>query len=123
MPLSRASCGRGEGDTLAIEQDIALLIAEDTGDRLDDGRLAGPVVAGERHDFARENIERDPVEGLNAAEMLGDIPDREDGRTGHSTWRPPMKRRWAWSTSTETMMTVPTAINCQKGSTSTNTSP
>ena len=52
MPLSRASCGVAKAMRLAIEIDVALIIVEHAGDRLDHGRLAGTVVAGKRHDLA-----------------------------------------------------------------------
>ena len=95
---------------------------EDAGNRLDQGRLARAVVAGKRHDFAGMNVERNLGQRLHAAEMLGDVADGEDV-VGYSISRPPMKRRWLWSTSTEMMMTQPTAMYCQNGSTLMNTSP
>ena len=48
-------------DTALVEQDLALVVAEHAGDRLDEGRLAGAVVAGERDDLARIDVERDAV--------------------------------------------------------------
>ena len=57
-----------------------------------------------------------------------EAPWRRCGPTGsarrHSTCRPPpIRRRCVWSTSTEMMMTTPTAMNCQNGSTLMKTRP
>ena len=59
--------------------DVALVVVEHAGDRLDDGRLAGAVVAGQRHHLAGMDLEGDLVQGLHAAEMLGDVADGKDG--------------------------------------------
>ena len=40
---------RGESNALAIEIDIAFVVLEDAGDRLDQRRLARTVVAGKAH--------------------------------------------------------------------------
>src|SRR5262249_51189244 len=83
---------------------------------------AGAVVARQRQYFAREQRHRHRLERVHTAEMLGDRFDLEQrgGRVAHA--RPPPMRRWLWSTSTEMMITMPTATNCQNASTSTNTS-
>ena len=48
---------RGEVDRLAVEQDLALVVVEHAGDRLDNGRFAGAVVAGERDNLAGIDVE------------------------------------------------------------------
>ena len=71
--------GRGEVDRLAAEQDVAFVVAEHAGNRLDDRRLAGAVVAGERDDLAGMDVERHAIQRLHGAEGLRDVADREDG--------------------------------------------
>ena len=68
-----------KGDAAAVEFDVALIVVEHARDRLDDGRLAGAVVAGQRHHLAGMDLEGDFAQGLHAAEVLGDVADGEDG--------------------------------------------
>ena len=70
---------RGESNALAIEIDIALVILEDAGDRLDQRRLARTVVAGKGHDLSGENVERGFHDCMDAAEAFRDALDRKDG--------------------------------------------
>ena len=44
---------------LAVEVDLAAVVAVDAGDALDQRRLARPVVADERHDLTRPHLEVD----------------------------------------------------------------
>jgi len=50
----------------------------DPGDHLDEGRLAGPVVADQCDNLAQEDFEVDAVEGLDGSEALGDVLELED---------------------------------------------
>ena len=106
-PIIAGFLRRGESNALAIEIDIALVILEDAGDRLDQRRLARTVVAGKGHDFSRENVERGVHNCMDAAEAFRDALTERMG-PDYSTCRP-RKRRWLWSTSTEMMITQPTA--------------
>ena len=53
MPSAAASFGPWMCDGLALEEDLARVDGVDAGDALDERRLAGAVVADERHDLAR----------------------------------------------------------------------
>ena len=66
--------------SLSLEVDLALVEGIDPGDPLDQGRLAGAVVADERHDLARPDFEVDLVERLHGAEALRDAGAVEDRR-------------------------------------------
>ena len=62
---------RREGDRLAVEQDLALVGLVDARDRLDQRRLAGAVVAGQRHAPRRRcrskrDVARAPARRRNA---------------------------------------------------------
>src|ERR1700722_1265212 len=69
---------RCEGDRFAAQQNLARIVPEDARNRLDDGGLARAVVASERDDLARVDVERHPAQRLNGAEGLRDIPDGQD---------------------------------------------
>ena len=58
-PELAASFGPGDRDLLALEVDLALVDRVDPGDALDQRRLAGAVVADERHHLARAHLEVD----------------------------------------------------------------
>jgi hypothetical protein len=53
-----------------------------SGDDLDEGGLAGPVVAHQSHDLARLERQRNFVEGMDGAEMLRNIFQFEKGHSG-----------------------------------------
>jgi hypothetical protein len=74
----RGGVGGREGDRSAVERHGALVGLVDAGQDLDDGRLAGAILADERGDLARVEPERDAVERLHAGEALGDAVERED---------------------------------------------
>ena len=74
---------RGEVHRLAVEKDRALVLVVNAGDRLDQHRLAGAVVAGKRHDFAGMEIERDTLQRLHRAEALVDVVDGEQRSFTH----------------------------------------
>ena len=57
-------------DLLAVEQVLALVAGLDPGDRLDQRRLAGAVVADERDDLTGVDLEVDVGERLHGAEAL-----------------------------------------------------
>ena len=67
MPAELRVVGRREAHQLAVEPQLALVEREGAGDRLDEGRLAGAVLAHERVHLAREHAEVDAVDrGLRA---------------------------------------------------------
>src|SRR4051812_48293071 len=65
--------GAGEGRPLALVPELAVVRLEDARDHLDEGGLAGPVVAGERQDLAAAQLEADLLERVDAAEALADL--------------------------------------------------
>src|SRR5690606_32132984 len=75
---------RGEAALGAVEDHAAggrLLAA---GDDLDEGRLAGAVVAEERHHLAARNVEGDAAERFDGAEALGDVVEPEKRFFAHA---------------------------------------
>ena len=66
-------------DGLALEEDLALVERVDADDALDERRLAGAVVADERHHLAGADLEVDPVERLHRAERLRDALHSRSG--------------------------------------------
>jgi len=58
---------------LALEQDPAAVGGVGAGDALDEGRLAGAVVADKRHHLAGTDLEVDVVQRLHRAERLRDV--------------------------------------------------
>ena len=80
-----------DGDRLSVEQDLAVVVAVDARNALDQSRLAGAVVADEGHDLAVPHLEVDRGERVHGAEALVEIADLEQrrrrgcgGRRGHS---------------------------------------
>ena len=71
---------------LTLEADLALVERVDPGDGLDQGRLAGAVVADQRHDLAAANLEVDPVERLDGTERLRDAHTLEERRFSGAPW-------------------------------------
>jgi hypothetical protein len=76
--VSRLSC-----DVPAFEKDLARRHRDETGDAVDQGRLAGPIGADDAQDFSLLHIKTDPVQSQDAAESLGRLFDVEHGRLGH----------------------------------------
>ena len=66
-----------------FEQELSRVDRVDAADALDERRLAGAVVADQRHDFAGIHVEVDVVQDLDCAKALVDTPQREDGRISH----------------------------------------
>ena len=70
-------------DRLAVEEDLAAVGVVDAGDALDQRRLAGAVVADERHHLACSHLEVDVGERLDRAEVLrhsAELEERFGGR-------------------------------------------
>ena len=109
MPALRASIGELEVHRLAIEPDLALVGDDGAGDRLDQRRLAGAVVADDGQDFARTEIEIGMVEGDDAAVALDQAARVEDGLpcVAHAEIF-----LIHWSMATATMISTPTAKSC-----------
>jgi hypothetical protein len=51
----------------------------DAGEHLDEGALAGSVLAAKGQDLARLEAKRNPVQGTHAREVLGDGAELEEG--------------------------------------------
>ena len=67
-------------DLLPVRVHLALVHRVDPGDALDERRLAGAVVADERHDLAGPHLEVDVVEREDRAEALRDASRLEPRR-------------------------------------------
>ena len=75
-------------DGLAVEEDLAGVVAVDAGDALDERRLAGAVVTDERHDLAGAHLEVDVGQRLHRPERLRKVADLEEWCVAHE-WRGP----------------------------------
>ena len=73
-PEPRRVLRRVYGDLAPLEDHLAAVRPVCAGDALDERRLAGAVVADERHDLARPDVEIDLRQSLHRAERLGDVP-------------------------------------------------
>jgi len=78
MPFSpladEAPHGAGvAGDIDAVDAERAGVRADQGGDEVDEGRLAGAVRAEQGHDLARPHRQVQPVEGVGLAERLGEV--------------------------------------------------
>ena len=71
MPAALASAGDGEATLLALEDHAARARLEAAGDDLDQRRLAGAVVAEQRHDLAAADRETDAAQRFDRAEVRG----------------------------------------------------
>ena len=67
---------------VAVEVDFSLVGGADARDRLDQRRLAGAVVADQRHDLARVHVEVDLAERVHGAEVLGHPPQAQQRAPG-----------------------------------------
>src|SRR5689334_23247762 len=104
---------RAEMDRLAVHQDLAVVRRDRAGQRLDQCRLAGAVVADHRQDLARIKVEFRMIESGHAAEPLHEAAPLQDG-----SWaRHAETLRSHWSIATATMMRTPTANSCHSTST------
>ena len=79
--LTRVDRGLEVG-RLAVDLERALVRAQRARQALHERRLAGAVVAHQRHDLARRDLERDVVERGDVAEELGDVVGRQRGTGG-----------------------------------------
>ena len=61
-------------DLTALEDDLAAVRRVRSGDALDQRRLAGAVVADERHHLAASHLHVDAAQRLHRAERLGEVP-------------------------------------------------
>ena len=75
MPSLRAARGLEMRDRRAVEEDLALVGREDAVDHLDQGRLAGAVLAEQRVDLAGLDVEVDVVVGAHAGKGLADADE------------------------------------------------
>src|SRR5207302_514799 len=97
----RPECDRGP-----VESDLPLVRLDSTGQRLDQRRLARPVVPDDRGDLARIQLEVGAVERGHLPVALDEPARLEDRlatiRDAHSL------RRWVnWSTETARMTRIP----------------
>src|SRR5690606_12230526 len=67
----------GEAHGFAIEPDVALTGPEVAGDNLDDGRLAGAVVAHQPDHLAAAERQIDALERVDGSEALVDVAQFE----------------------------------------------
>ncbi len=71
-----------------LEQDPAAVSGVSAGDALDERRLAGAVVADERHHLAGADLEVHVYEGLDRTEGLGDVAQLEKWLVAHRSLLP-----------------------------------
>ena len=81
MPRACESGRVGEADFAAVDQDAAGGRRIDAADDLDQRRLAGAVVADQRDHLAGMDVEREIFDRHDAAELLADVLEAEDGRS------------------------------------------
>ena len=77
----RALVHRQAGDVLAVDQDLALIDADEAGDHVEAGGLAGAVGAEQADDLAALEAQADALHDLTLAERLEQpVPEREQTR-------------------------------------------
>ena len=74
MPSALASRGRSDRHRRAGDPDLAGIGGVDAGQDLDQGRLAGAVVAEEAEDLAGLQVEADILHRMDAAEGDANVP-------------------------------------------------
>ena len=87
MPCSIACARAGERDGLAVDLDRAGVGLERAVEDLHERRLARAVLAGERVDLARQQLEVDAVEGQHARERLADARHAHERRASQDAAR------------------------------------
>src|SRR5271165_390954 len=102
---------RAKTHDLSVEADLAGVRDHSAADRLDQGRLAGAVVADDRQDLVRVEIEIRVVERGDAAVALDQLTAGENGLDAHLE-----TLRIHWSRATATMISTPMANSCQSTS-------
>jgi len=70
IPRSRQLVGRRTGDVFAIEHDFAIARCVDTGNQVEQRRLACSIGADDRMDGLAPDRECDVLDGLDSAEGL-----------------------------------------------------
>ena len=83
-PVLVGGGGAADVRALAVDRDRARVRGLDPGDRLDQRRLAGAVVADQGDDLAGVDLEVDVDERLDTAEALADAGGTEQGLRTHS---------------------------------------
>ncbi len=78
MPSALASRGLCTVTGLPSKEYVALVETVDAGDALDQGALAGTVVADEGGDLARADVEVDAAQHVHGTETLLDAAQAED---------------------------------------------
>src|SRR6478735_7038029 len=73
------NCGTAEGDFGPLDGDCSRINRVDAGQRLDQGRLSGPVLAHQRMDLAREKAKRNVLQRFDAGERDIDVRHLDDG--------------------------------------------
>jgi hypothetical protein len=73
----------GQPHRLALQDDPAAGRLMHTGDELDQRRLAGAVVANQRDDLARADVERHAFQRDDPAELLAYLLERHHRSRGH----------------------------------------
>src|SRR5581483_2951478 len=68
----------------AFEEDLPAVGRVRAGDALDERRLAGAVVADERHHLPRVHLEVDVGQRLDRAERLRDVPELKECGIAHA---------------------------------------
>ena len=71
----------GDAHRRAVEQDLPVVRRQDAVDHLDEGRLAGAVLAEEGVDFAGPDAEMDVVVGAHAGKRLADADELQSRRS------------------------------------------
>ena len=72
--------GGGERDRAAFPQDLARGPLVHAGQRLDECRLAGPVLADDGVDLARQEVEVDALQRMGGAKAFVEFLQGQDGR-------------------------------------------
>ncbi len=86
MPTSEASCGVVKWIGAPLEEDLALVDVQVAGQGLDEGRLAGPVVADESDDLPGAHVELGVVEGLDPPEAAAEVVCLEERAHATASW-------------------------------------
>ena len=82
MPAAFASAGEVKWRSSAVEDDAPGARRHPAGDDLDQRRLAGAVVAEQRHHLAAPHLEADAAQRLDRPEMFRDSVELEQRRPG-----------------------------------------
>src|SRR3984957_9124997 len=118
---TRDVVGLVAGDVGAGEHDAAGVRREDAVDQVEQGRLAGAVRPDQAEDLALAHLEREVAHGLQAAEALAHLGEREDRRhsstrwlRGKRVWMKPIRPEGKNSTMTSSSAPEITSWKCEK---------